>query len=57
VSSQEPQEGRIRQREVVAYDQLGCGRSDIPDDDWLWEIGRFADEVDEVRFLAEADAA
>jgi proline-specific peptidase len=34
---------------LVLYDQLGCGRSDIPDDDTLWEIGRFADEVDEVR--------
>jgi len=37
------------EREVVVYDQLGCGRSDIPDDDGLWKISRFADEVDEVR--------
>lgn len=37
------------EREVILYDQLGCGRSDIPDDDGLWEIGRFADELDEVR--------
>lgn len=37
------------EREVILYDQLGCGRSDAPDDDGLWEIGRFADEVDEVR--------
>jgi proline iminopeptidase len=37
------------QRPVVFYDQLGCGRSDIPDDPSLWRIDRFADEIDALR--------
>jgi proline-specific peptidase len=37
------------QRRVVLYDQLGCGRSDRPDDPSLWRIERFAEEVGEVR--------
>ena len=45
----EPLEGLAADREVVFYDQLGCGRSDIPDDTSLWKIGRFVDEVDAVR--------
>ncbi len=36
-------------REVVFYDQLGCGRSDQPDDTSLWRIERFVAEVDAVR--------
>lgn len=36
-------------RPVVLYDQLGCGRSEAPDDDSLWTIDRFADEVDALR--------
>jgi proline-specific peptidase len=36
-------------RPVVLYDQLGCGRSEQPDDESLWTIDRFADEVDAVR--------
>ena len=36
-------------REVIFYDQLGCGRSDKPDDDELWRIERFADEIATVR--------
>jgi proline-specific peptidase len=38
--------GKIR---VVIYDQLGCGRSDRPDDPSLWTIRRFVDEIDAVR--------
>lgn len=34
---------------VVRYDQLGCGRSDRPDDPSLWTAERFAREVDLVR--------
>jgi proline iminopeptidase len=34
---------------VVAYDQLGAGRSDRPDDPALWAIGRYAEEVEAVR--------
>jgi proline iminopeptidase len=33
------------ERPVVLYDQLGCGRSDRPDDPALWRIERFAQEV------------
>jgi len=36
-------------REVVFYDQLGCGRSDRPDDPALWRMERFVSEVDAVR--------
>jgi proline iminopeptidase len=34
---------------VVAYDQLGCGRSDRPDDTSLWHIDRYIHEVEAVR--------
>ena len=45
----EPLEALADERPVVLYDQLGCGKSDIPDDESLWVIDRFADEVDAVR--------
>lgn len=45
----EPLEALGGERPVVFYDQLGCGRSDIPDNRALWTIERFADEIDEVR--------
>ncbi len=34
---------------VVRYDQLGCGRSEHPDDPSLWIVERFVEEVDTVR--------
>ena len=34
---------------VVAWDQLGCGRSDKPDDASLWTIERYAAETETVR--------
>ena len=34
---------------VVAYDQLGCGQSDKPKDKRLWNISRYAREVETVR--------
>lgn len=34
---------------VVTWDQLGCGESDKPDDDSLWTIERFVEEVETVR--------
>jgi proline-specific peptidase len=36
-------------RTVVFYDQIGCGRSDHPDDPGLWVIDTFVDEVAAVR--------
>lgn len=36
-------------RRVIFYDQLGCGKSDLPDDTSLWTVARFTDEIDTVR--------
>jgi proline iminopeptidase len=35
--------------EVIFYDQLGGGRSDRPDDDRLWTLDRFVDELEQIR--------
>jgi len=35
--------------QIVFYDQLGSGRSDRPDDKSLWTMGRFVEEVEQVR--------
>jgi proline iminopeptidase len=35
--------------QVVLYDQLGGGDADCPDDDALWTMARFVDEVEAVR--------
>jgi proline iminopeptidase len=35
--------------EYYYYDQLGSGFSDQPDEPSLWELGRFVDEVEQVR--------
>lgn len=45
----EPLEALQTDRPIVFYDQLGCGRSDKPDDLSLWRIDRFVDEVATVR--------
>jgi proline-specific peptidase len=45
----EPLDALGDERPVVFYDQLGCGKSDIPDDDSLWVIERFVEEVRAVR--------
>jgi proline-specific peptidase len=45
----EPLAGLAERRAVIFYDQLGCGRSDQPDDPSLWRIERFVREVDTVR--------
>jgi len=47
--SLEPLEGLTNDRPVIFYDQLGCGRSDQPDNRSLWRIERFVAEVDTVR--------
>ncbi|MET0779558.1 MAG: alpha/beta fold hydrolase, partial [Candidatus Saccharimonadales bacterium] len=36
-------------RQVIFYDSVGCGRSDRPDDDSLWTIGFFIQEIDAIR--------
>jgi proline-specific peptidase len=42
-------EGLGDRREVIFYDQLGCGRSDRPGDLALWEVERFVEELAVVR--------
>jgi proline-specific peptidase len=37
------------ERVVVRYDQLGCGRSDRPEDPALWHLERFVEELAAVR--------
>jgi proline iminopeptidase len=41
--------------EYYHYDQLGSFRSDQPDDDALWELPRFVDEVEQVRQVLGLD--
>jgi pimeloyl-ACP methyl ester carboxylesterase len=36
-------------RQIVVYDQLGCGDSDRPDDPALWSVELFVEEVGAVR--------
>ena len=36
-------------RPAIVYDQLGCGRSEHPDDDSLWTVDRSVAEIDQVR--------
>jgi proline iminopeptidase len=35
--------------EIIYYDQLGCGLSDNPKDTTMWDLGRFVEEVEQVR--------
>jgi proline-specific peptidase len=35
--------------QVLLYDQLGSGRSDVPDDPSLWTVPRFVEELEVVR--------
>src|SRR5580692_3691269 len=36
-------------RQVIFYDQLGCGKADRPDDVSLWTVDRFVEELAQVR--------
>lgn len=45
----EPLEALAADRAVVFYDQLGCGKSDQPNDRSLWRMERFVAEVGKVR--------
>lgn len=42
-------------QKVVFYDQLGCGRSDTPNDPRRWKVPRFVNEVDFVRYALHLD--
>lgn len=42
-------------RQVVFYDQLGCGASDYPDADFDWSLELFLAELDAVRAAAGLD--
>ncbi len=43
--------------EYYYYDQLGSGRSDHPEDERLWEVDRFVEEVEQVRIGLGLDAS
>jgi proline-specific peptidase len=45
----EPLEALADRRQVIFYDQLGCGNSDRPDDSSLWTVDRFVEELAQVR--------
>lgn len=45
----DPLAGLAEERPVVFYDQLGCGKSDRPNDPALWRAERFVEEVAQVR--------
>jgi proline-specific peptidase len=45
----EPLAALANERPVIFYDQLGCGKSDIPDDSTLWNLPRFVEETAAVR--------
>src|ERR1700734_192694 len=45
----EPLEALADRRQVIFYDQLGCGRADRPTDPGLWTVDRFVQELADVR--------
>ena len=42
--------------EIIYYDQLGCGNSDNPNDVELWDLGRYVEEVEQVRKALNLDS-
>ncbi|PLR81213.1 proline iminopeptidase-family hydrolase [Bacillus sp. V33-4] len=46
-----------KDRPVILYDQLGCGRSDRPEDESLWRINRFVEELAQIREALNLDEA
>jgi proline-specific peptidase len=51
----EPLEALADRRRVIFYDQLGCGRSDRPDNPALWTMERFVEELAQVRAALQLD--
>ena len=43
--------------EIIYYDQLGCGNSYNPNDITLWDLGRYVEEVEQVRKALNLDAS
>lgn len=41
--------------EFIYYDQLGCGNSDNPKDTAMWDLGRYVEEVEQVRTALKLD--
>ncbi|BDB53229.1 proline iminopeptidase-family hydrolase [Flavobacterium ammonificans] len=41
--------------EFIYYDQLGCGNSDNPNEVALWDLGRYVEEVEQVRKALHLD--
>ena len=44
-----------KNRRVIFYDQLGCGKSDSPNDKNLWHIDRSVQEVNLIRQALKLD--
>ena len=51
----EPLEDLSNDRPIVFYDQLGCGNSDKPNDNSLWTVERFVEELAILREHLELD--
>lgn len=43
------------QRPIIFYDQLGCGKSDRPTDQKLWQLERFVQELAQIRKALSLD--
>lgn len=41
--------------EFIYYDQLGCGNADNPNDTTMWDLGRYIEEVEQVRKALQLD--
>ncbi|HPQ29064.1 MAG TPA: proline iminopeptidase-family hydrolase [Desulfobacteraceae bacterium] len=50
-----PLQALANQRPVIFYDQLGCGRSDRPEDKNLWTVERFTEELDMLRHTLQLE--
>lgn len=44
-----------KDRPIILYDQLGCGRSDWPKDISLWRLDRFVSELGQIRDALKLD--